>query len=383
MPSVQLNPYFGKRGQLFPPLPEIESPVIRLQVFTHRSFYARPIHVFEDTPDDPSPDNERLEHLGDTVLGLAITTLLTEKYPFLRVGPATKVRAMMVANSNLAEISVKYKLPEHLRLHPAQAITLKASPNIQADVFESYVGGVYLDQGVQAVQAWVNKLFAPYAASAYEIARQQHSLLPLPPSAHLLAKGVTTGIFCNPSYSISSPPPHPEPRDLANMPTIGHLALFNQQIQRTNRQVEWIYSDGTEVMVADDDDANTNAATAADDGDSGSVATSDSDGKSSDTMSESDLLKGRTLDGAPAFKKRKSAYTAVALPREVLTKGSKATPVWYVKVMVDGEYYGRGRGISKKAARNEAAKEGLKALGIEVCYVRRRSRPVIFSADLG
>lgn len=288
---------------------------------------------------------------------------------------------------------------------------------------------MYLDQGIQAVQAWVNKLFAPYAASAYEIARQQHSLLPLPPSAHLLAKGVTTGIFCNPSYSITSPPPHPEPRDLANMPTIGHLALFNQQIQRTNRKVEWIYSDGTEVMVADDDDdANTNAAAAADDGDSGSVATNDSDGKSSDTMSESDLLKGRALDGAPAFKKRKSAYTAVALPREVLTKGSKATPVWYVKVMVDGEYYGRGRGISKKAARNEAAKEGLKALGIEVWYVifrskhyisaeffppwltvlsslhtlgasstkhfsyqieqmlscvRRRSRPVIFSADLG
>ena len=209
------------------------------------------------------------------------------------------------------------------------------------------------------VQAWVNKLFAPYAMSAYEIARQQHSLLPLPPSAHLLAKGVTAGIFYNPSYAIASPPPHPEPSDLANMPTIGHLALFNQQIQRTNRQVEWIYSDGTEVME-DDDVAG---------GETENPAAGESDGKDSGTITGDDARKGRALDGAPAFKKRRSAYTAVALPREMLTKGSKATPVWYVKVMVDGEYYGRGRGISKKAARNEAAKEGLKALGIEVWYV--------------
>lgn len=41
-----------------PPLPEIQSEQLRLQVFTHRSFFARPTHVFEDMPDDPSPDNE-------------------------------------------------------------------------------------------------------------------------------------------------------------------------------------------------------------------------------------------------------------------------------------------------------------------------------------
>ena len=40
--------------------------------------------------------------------------------------------------------------------------------------------------------------------------------------------------------------------------------------------------------------------------------------------------------------------------------------MWYVKVMVDGEFYGRGRGNTKKAARNEAAKEGLEKMGIVV-----------------
>ena len=41
-----------------PPLPKIYSDHLSMQVFTHRSFYARPTHVFEDMPDDPSPDNE-------------------------------------------------------------------------------------------------------------------------------------------------------------------------------------------------------------------------------------------------------------------------------------------------------------------------------------
>ena len=42
-----------------PPLPEIRSDEIRLQVYTHRSYAARPTHRFEDLPDDPSPDNEK------------------------------------------------------------------------------------------------------------------------------------------------------------------------------------------------------------------------------------------------------------------------------------------------------------------------------------
>ena len=80
-----------------------------MRVFTHRSFAARPTHVFEDSPEDPSPDNEqfspvslslsppvddlllpqRLEHVGDQVLGLIVTDLLQSEYPYLRVGPST------------------------------------------------------------------------------------------------------------------------------------------------------------------------------------------------------------------------------------------------------------------------------------------------------
>jgi len=54
---MALKPEF-KPGE-FPDLPEIQSVEIRTKVLTHRSFYARSAHVFEDHVDDPSPDNEK------------------------------------------------------------------------------------------------------------------------------------------------------------------------------------------------------------------------------------------------------------------------------------------------------------------------------------
>lgn len=310
MPS--LNPDFGIDESLFPRLPDISSPAIKQQVYTHRSFYARPTHIFEDHPDDPSPDNEKYEHLGDTVIGLSVTSLMFEMYPGLRVGPSTKIRAMIVGNSTLAEISLRYKLPDRLRLHPAQSITLRASTNIQADVFESFVGGLYLDQGLEAVKAWLNPLFRPFVTAAYQIVRHQHGLPPLttPP----LSASPSPSSSPSPSPSSNSPI-HPDLSSASSIgATIGHLALFNQQLQKNSRQVEWVYSDGGEQHV----------------GNGG------------------------------------SAYCDPGVPAHLLVKGTQTTPVWYVKVMVDGEFYGRGRGNTKKAARNEAAKEGLEKMGIVV-----------------
>ncbi|KAI0660732.1 ribonuclease III [Cubamyces menziesii] len=284
-----------------PPLPEIRSDALRLQVFTHRSFFARPTHVFEDMPDDPSPDNESLEHLGDTVLSLVVTGLLREVYPCLRVGPSTKIRALVVGNPTLAWISLQYRLPERLRMHPAQAITLQASANIQADLFESFVGGLYLDQGLDAVKAWLHPLLRPFLAVAYRIVRVQHGLppeppYPMPPPTYHYAYSVTAPTLPGndafgtkgglPPQSWSTPPPR--------MPTsIGHLSLFNQHLQQQCKAIEWVYSDSA-------------------------------------------------------------------------GEGTKTTPIWIVRAMVDGECLGRGRGSTKKAARNEAAKEGLVKLGIPV-----------------
>ncbi|KAI1796132.1 ribonuclease III [Ganoderma leucocontextum] len=286
-----------------PPLPEILSEQLRLQVFTHRSFFARPTHVFEDMPDDPSPDNEMLEHLGDTVLNLVVTGLLRDVFPCLRVGPSTKMRALVVGNPTLASVSVQYRLPERLRMHPAQAITLQASTNIQADLFESFVGGVYLDRGLEVSKTWLHPLFRPYITEAYRIVRVQHGLPPEPepvyPTLRTLYRHVsltpplsgsgsaTPDIAGLPAQSWSIPPP---PRIPGN---VGHLSLFNQHMQQQGKFVEWVYVD--------------------------------SEGE-----------------------------------------GTKTTPIWVVRAMCESECLGRGRGSTKKAARNEAAKEGLLRLGIYV-----------------
>ncbi|GLB34105.1 putative ribonuclease-III-like protein [Lyophyllum shimeji] len=290
--AMTLKPDFGPNGCNFPPLPVIRSRAIELQVFTHRSFFARPTHIFEDHPDDLSPDNEKFEHLGDAVLGLSVTNLMMQMYPGLRVGPSTKIRALIVGNATLAEISLKYRLPDRLRLHPAQAITLRASTHIQADVLESFIGGLYHEQGLDAVKAWLDPLFKPYARAAYELVRRQHGLPALPTPA---------------ASPRSSPTGHADTNNLAPTHTVGHLALFNQHLQKSDRQVEWIYSDQNDLSE---------------------------NGESTEP--------------------------------EVM-RGTKVTPVWYVKVLVDGEFYGKGRGNTKKAARNEAAKLGLEKMGIFVC----------------
>ncbi|KAJ3812017.1 ribonuclease III [Lentinula aff. lateritia] len=282
-PQVVLEP-----TEELPPLPQFQSEDIRRQVFTHRSFYGRPNHIFEDHPDDPAPDNEKLEHVGDTVLSLVVTTLMNEMYPTLRVGPSTKMRALIVNNATLANIAVRYNLPNDLRLHPAQAVALKASANVQADLFESYVGGLHQDRGFEVVQRWLRDLFRPYAVSAYRIVRTQHGLSAdsQPPRSH---KSLD-------DQNVPSRSPFGDVNRDMTMTTVGHLALFNQHIQKSNQPVEWIYDSTNPEMM----------------------------------------------------------------------KGMKATTIWSVRVIVNGKCLGKGRGGTKKLARNEAAKLGLTSLGIHV-----------------
>ncbi|KAF7775783.1 hypothetical protein Agabi119p4_4176 [Agaricus bisporus var. burnettii] len=244
--DMTLKPDFGPNDIDFPPLPDINNTDIRQQIFTHRSLYGRPTHLFEDHPDDLSPDNEKYEFLGDAVLGLSITRLLMELYPGLHVGPATKVRAMVVGNATLSEISLRYKLPSRLHLHAAQAVTLRASQNIQADVFESFVGGLFLDQGLDIVTKWLEKLFTPYSKAAYQIIRRQHGLsatpiTPLLPRFHHLG-GKPAACNGRQNGGVLD--------DVPTAPAGGHLSLFNQHVQKRNDRVEWKFSDRDEEESA-------------------------------------------------------------------------------------------------------------------------------------
>ncbi len=83
LPIEQIPPY------PLPPLPIIDNPALLKQVFTHQSLFKHVKGKFEDTEDDLPKHYEKLEHVGDSLLGMVVTTWLHEIKPGLTPGTAT------------------------------------------------------------------------------------------------------------------------------------------------------------------------------------------------------------------------------------------------------------------------------------------------------
>jgi len=161
-----------------PLLPEINSQVILDQIFTHRSLLRRPKRAFEDPPNDSKRDNEQLVNLGDQVFGLVVTDLIRDSFPYLSVGPSSKMRDRLKYHGTLAKTAVLYGLHERLLVQAAQAVEVKRSVHAQAEVFKAYVGGLYREQGLDVVSDWLRSLFQIDIKEAYESERREHLLLP-------------------------------------------------------------------------------------------------------------------------------------------------------------------------------------------------------------
>ncbi|WVQ81656.1 hypothetical protein IAT38_003781 [Cryptococcus sp. DSM 104549] len=127
----------------FPPLPEIADRDLHKQVFTHTSLYARPKRNALLEEEEFHWDNEKLEHVGDALLGSVVTGLLHDMYPNLNPGNATIMKALLVSNSTLSQVSRRYDLPSKLMADPNAAYTLRAGQKTTANLFESYVAGAY------------------------------------------------------------------------------------------------------------------------------------------------------------------------------------------------------------------------------------------------
>ncbi|KAL5527482.1 hypothetical protein ACEPAG_6273 [Sanghuangporus baumii] len=242
---LPLKPDLEATGGL-PPIPLIKDEAIRQQVFTHRSVYARARHEFEDHPDNPSPDYEILEFQGDAVLGLVITDLIRDCYPSLRVGPATKVRSMVVGNANLADISVKYGLPQRVRAQRGAVMAMSKSMALKADVFEAYVGGLYKDQGLEIVRNWLTALFLLYVKEAYRICRNQHGLPSPPPSPFLPHEQYDQSPGAESDAAL---PDYESTETSASIQSMnsGHLQLFNQYMQQKHMRLEWSFEEVKDV----------------------------------------------------------------------------------------------------------------------------------------
>jgi len=113
------------------------------------------------------PTNERLEFLGDSVLGLIVTDTLFRQYPELPEGQLAKLRAAVVNMRALAGVARTLDLGAYIRLGKGEEGTGgRDKSSILADTLEAVIGAVYLDQGLAAADALVHRLFDPVIAKS-------------------------------------------------------------------------------------------------------------------------------------------------------------------------------------------------------------------------
>ncbi len=104
--------------------------------------------------------NQRLEFLGDAVLGLALTGELYEKFPSVSEGPLTKARAQMINRRTLAEQARQLRLQDYLILSRGEEANLgRNRASALADAFEALIGAVFLDGGFDEARSFVLRSF--------------------------------------------------------------------------------------------------------------------------------------------------------------------------------------------------------------------------------
>lgn len=105
------------------------------------------------------PNNERLEFLGDSVLGLVVTDELFRRHPDVSEGQLAKLRAAVVNMRALADVGRSLGLGEFIRLgHGEEATGGRDKSSILADTVEALIGAVYLDCGLAEAFAVVHRL---------------------------------------------------------------------------------------------------------------------------------------------------------------------------------------------------------------------------------
>ncbi|MBA2878726.1 ribonuclease-3 [Anoxybacillus kamchatkensis] len=126
-----------------------------IQAFTHSSYvneHRKRLHE----------DNERLEFLGDAVLELTVSQYLFEQFPQMSEGELTKLRAAIVCEPSLVTFAHALSFGDLVLLGKGEELTGgRMRPSLLADVFEAFIGALYLDQGIEAVVQFLGKTMFP------------------------------------------------------------------------------------------------------------------------------------------------------------------------------------------------------------------------------
>lgn len=135
-------------------------PALLRDSLTHRSY------AFEH---GGVTNNERLEFLGDAVLGLVVTDIIFTQFPHLPEGEMAKLRAATVNMVILADIARELGLGEHLYLGRGEELSSgRDKSSILADALEALIGAVYLDQGIEGTRRVITALVGEYIRTHVE-----------------------------------------------------------------------------------------------------------------------------------------------------------------------------------------------------------------------
>jgi ribonuclease III len=130
-------------------------PELLRQAFTHSSYVNE--HRIGN-----HKDNERLEFLGDAVLELTVSEYLFEQHPERSEGELTKLRASIVCEPSLVGFAEQLDFGSYVLLGKGEELTGgRTRPALLADVFESFIGALYLDQGLETVRSFLKKHMFP------------------------------------------------------------------------------------------------------------------------------------------------------------------------------------------------------------------------------
>ncbi len=139
-------------------IPDFKNKELLQQALTHSS-YAR---------ENGTTDNERLEFLGDSIIEFVVRFLLFTQYPKMDEGEMSKRSDLIVDQSQLADLSVKLGLPNHLQLGSGSQQE-RDNPSVQADAFEALIGAYFLDSGINAAYDYAKSLFSPLIAQSINL----------------------------------------------------------------------------------------------------------------------------------------------------------------------------------------------------------------------
>ena len=125
------------------------------EAFTHASYV-------NEHPKENLKYYERIEFLGDAVMQLCVSEYLFKRYPNLPEGKLSRLRAAMVCEDSFSKFALECHFDQYIRLGRGEEMAgARKRPSLLCDIFEAFIGALYLDQGRAAVEKFIHRVIFP------------------------------------------------------------------------------------------------------------------------------------------------------------------------------------------------------------------------------